>query len=92
MKHETILAGEDWSPRDARVGVNFDVLVHSDAGSIDAHILNLSADGFRLYSAKPIAVGAEVTLEAAREFPVKALICWASGLESGGVFADPVTL
>ena len=92
MKHEKILAGEEWSPRDPRVDVDFDVRVHSDTGAIEAQILNLSADGFRLYSARPITAGSEVTLEAAQEFPVRALICWASGLESGGVFADPITL
>jgi hypothetical protein len=37
-------------------------------------------------------VGWEVTLEAAKNFPVKALICWASGNESGGVFSEAVAL
>lgn len=92
MKHQAILAAEEWPPRDPRVGVDFDVRVYCEAGPIDAQILNLSADGFRLHSAKPITPGAEVTLEASMQFPVKALICWASGLESGGVFAEPVTL
>lgn len=92
MKHENILAGEEWPPRDPRVDVDFDVRVHCDTGAVEAQILNLSADGFRLHSAKPIEVGAEVTLEVAKEFPVRALICWACGLESGGVFADAVTL
>lgn len=91
MKHEAILEGQ-WLPRDPRVEVDFDVRVHCADGSVEAQILNLSADGFRLHSAKPIEVGAEVTLEAARQFPVKALICWACGLESGGVFSEPVTL
>lgn len=92
MKHEAILAAEDWSPRDPRVDVDFDVRVHCNEGEVPAQILNLSADGFRLHSSKPIEVGIEVTLEAAKQFPVKALICWACGLESGGVFAEPVTL
>jgi len=92
MKHEAILAAEEWSARDPRVDVDFDVRVHCKTGAIEAQILNLSADGFRLHSAKPFEVGAEVTLEAAKQFPVKALICWACGLESGGVFAEPLTL
>ena len=92
MKHEAILAGEGWLPRDPRVEVDFDVQVHCDAGSIDAQIVNLSSDGFRLQTANPLEVGWEVTLEAARQFPVKAVICWACGLEAGGVFADPVAL
>ena len=66
--------------------------MHCDAGEIDAQIVNLSSDGFRLHTANPLQVGWEVTLEAARQFPVKALICWASGLEAGGVFAEAVTL
>jgi hypothetical protein len=92
MKHEAILAAEQWSPRDPRVDVDYDVRVHCDAGAVEAQILNLSADGFRLHSARPIEVGAEVTLETAKQFPVKALICWACGLEAGGVFAEAVTL
>jgi len=92
MKHEAILAGEEWPSRDPRVEVDFDVRVHCDAGEIGAQIINLSSDGFRLHSANPLEVGWEVTLEAAKQFPVKALICWACGNESGGVFAEPVAL
>lgn len=91
MKHEAILEG-DWLPRDPRVDVDFDVRVHCPAGPVEAQILNLSADGFRIHSARPIDVGSEVTLEVARELPVKALICWACGLEAGGVFAEAVAL
>ena len=92
MKHEAILAGEEWPSRDPRVEVDFYVRVHCDAGEIGAQIINLSSDGFRLHSANPLEVGWEVTLEAAKQFPVKALICWACGNESGGVFAEPVAL
>ena len=92
MKHEAILAGEEWPSRDPRVEVDFDVRVRCDAGEIGAQIINLSSDGFRLHSANPLEVGWEVTLEAAKQFPVKALICWACGNESGGVFAEPVAL
>lgn len=92
MEHQPILAAGEWLPREPRVEIDFDVRVHCETGLIDAQILNLSADGFRLHSAQPITAGSEVTLEASRQFPVKALICWASGLESGGVFAEPVTL
>ena len=92
MKHEAILAGQEWPPRDPRIDVDYDVRVHCDAGDIDAQIVNLSSDGFRLHSANPLEVGWEVTLQAARDFPVKALICWACGNDSGGVFAEPVAL
>ena len=91
MKHEAILEG-DWLPRDPRVDVDFDVRVHCPAGSVEAQILNLSAEGFRIHSAQPIDVGSEVVLEVAKELPVKALICWACGLEAGGVFAESVAL
>ena len=92
MKHEAILAGEEWPPRDPRVEVGFDVQVHCEAGQVDAQLVNLSSDGFRLHSAGPLEVGWEVTLQAATQFPVRALICWACGNESGGVFAEPVAL
>jgi len=91
MKHEAILAG-DWLPRDPRVDVEFDVRVHCEADDIDAHLVNLSSDGFRLHTSNPLQVGWEVTLEAAKNFPVRALICWACGNESGGVFSEPVAL
>ena len=92
MKHEVILEGQDWLRRDPGVEVGFDVSVHCEAGEIGAQIVNLSSDGFRLQTTNPLEVGWEVTLEAARQFPVKAVICWACGLEAGGVFADPVAL
>ena len=92
MKHEAILAGQDWLPRDPRVDVDFDVCVHTEAGEIGAQIINLSSDGFRLQTANPLEAGWEVTLEAARQFPVKAVICWACGLEAGGVFEEAVAL
>ena len=92
MKHEAILAGEELLPRDPRVDTELAVRVQCEAGEFDAELTNLSSDGFRLHSQGQLQVGWEVTLEAAANFPVKALICWACGLESGGVFAEPVTL
>ena len=91
MKHEAILEG-DWLRSEPRVDTDFDVRVHCPAGPVEAQILNLSADGFRIHSARPIDAGSEVTLEVAREVPVKAVICWACGLEAGGVFAESVAL
>ena len=46
MKHEAILAGDEWPSRDPRVDVDFDVRVRTESGAIDAQILNLSSDGF----------------------------------------------
>lgn len=92
MKHEAILAGEELLPRDPRVDTDLPVRVHCAAGEFEAELTNLSSDGFRLRSSNPLQVGWEVTLEATKNFPVKALICWACGNESGGVFAEAVAL
>jgi len=91
MKHEAILEG-DRTPRDPRVDVDFDVRVHTERGLVGAQIVNLSSDGFRLHTSNPLQAGWEVTLEAAKDFPVRALICWACGNESGGVFAESAAL
>ena len=92
MKHEAILAGEELLPRDPRVDTEFPVRVHCQAGDFEAQMINMSSDGFRLHSENPLQAGWVVTLEAARQFPVKALICWACGNDAGGVFAEPVAL
>ena len=92
MKHEAILAGDEYLPRDTRIDVTYGVSVECEAGEIDAEVVNLSSDGFRLRTDNPLQVGWEVTLKAGKHDPVKAIICWACGLESGGVFADPVAL
>lgn len=92
MRHEAIVAERELLPRDPRVEGEFAVRVRCQAGDIDAQIINLSSDGFRLYSDNPLQAGWVVTLEAAKQFPVKALICWACGNDSGGVFAEPVAL
>jgi len=92
MKHQAILAGEQLLPRHPRVDIELPVRVHCEAGEFDAELTNLSSDGFRLHSEGALQVGWEVTLEAAKNFPVKALICWACGQEAGGVFAEAVAL
>ena len=92
MEHQAILAGQDRLPREPRVDVDYDVCVQCEAGEIDAQLVNLSSDGFRLYTANPLQVGWEVTIQAPRHESVKALICWACGLDAGGVFAEPAAL
>jgi hypothetical protein len=92
MKHEAILEGRELLSRDTRVDAEFDVRVSCNAGAFGAQVINLSSDGFRLRSEDPLQVGWEVTLEADKHNPVKAVICWACGLDSGGVFAEPVAL
>lgn len=92
MKHEAILEGCEWRPRDPRADAEFDVRVRWNDGEAEAQILNVSADGFRLRTMDPLEVGQEVTLEAGKFDPVRAIICWASGHDAGGVFAEPVAL
>jgi len=92
MKHQVILAGDELLPRDPRVDIELPVRVHCEAGEFEAELTNLSSDGFRLHTSNPLQAGWEVTLEAAKDFPVKALICWACGTESGGVFSEAVAL
>jgi hypothetical protein len=92
MKHEGELAGREWLERDTRIEVIYDVTVHCPAGGIDAELINVSSDGFRLRCSEPLETGWEVTLEAPMHDPLKALIVWACGLDAGGVFADPVAL
>ena len=92
MKHEAILDGQELLSRDPRVDAEFAVRVHCQAGEIEAQIVNLSSDGFRLHTENPLQAGWVVTLEASKNFPVKALICWACGQDAGGVFAEAVAL
>jgi hypothetical protein len=92
MKHEAILEGREWSPRDTRVDVRYDVRVHCHDSEINAYLVNMSGDGFRLRSLDPLEVGWVVSLEMEGHDPVKALICWACGLDAGGVFAESVAL
>jgi hypothetical protein len=92
VKYEGRLEGREWQPRGVRVEASSDVTVHCAAGDLPARIVNLSSEGFRLHSDNALEPGWEVTLEAAGHDPVKALICWASGGEAGGVFSESVTL
>ena len=92
MKHEAILEGHELLSRDPRLDAELAVRVHCQAGEIEAQIVNLSSDGFRLHTENPLQAGWVVTLEATKHFPVKALICWACGSDAGGVFAEAVAL
>lgn len=92
MKHEAVLEGQELHPRDQRIDAQYDVRVHCPSGDIGAQVINLSSAGFRLRSHDPLQAGWVVTLEAADHGPVKALICWVSGRDAGGVFADAVAL
>jgi hypothetical protein len=92
MKHEAILAERDGLQMDPGVESDFDVYVRWNEGEIEAQVLNVSADGFRLRTTDPLQVGSEVTLGTGKYDAVKAIICWACGLDAGGVFSEPVAL
>ena len=92
MKYEGELVGEEWVERDPRVDVIYGVLVRAGSGNVEAELINISSDGFRLRCNRPLESGCEVTLEVAMQNPLKAVICWATGLDAGGVFAEPVAL
>ena len=92
MKYEGELVGRELVERDPRVDVTYEVLVRGAEASVEAELMNISSDGFRLRCNEPLTTGSEVTLEVAMHDPLKAVICWACGLDAGGVFAEPVAL
>ena len=92
MKHEGKFEGREFPARDARVETRYDALVRLDWGAVEAQILNVSSQGFRLRAAAAIEPGEEVTVEMAKLEPVKAIIRWACGVECGGVFVEAVAL
>jgi len=92
MRYEGKLVGKGWVERDPRVDVIYGVLVRAGDADVEAELINISSDGFRLRCNGPLQSGSEVTLEVAMQNPLKAVICWASGLDAGGVFAEPIAL
>ena len=92
MRYEGKLEGRELSPRDVRIDVKYDALVRADCVSVDAMILNVSRAGFRLHTAEDLAEGMEVVLEVDKLAPVRGLIRWACGKESGGVFLEAIAL
>ena len=92
MKFEGRLEGRELATRAPRVDAGFVVLVRSAAGDFPARVTNLSSTGFRMSSSRAVAAGLEVTLEVPKRPPVKCLIRWADGKQSGGVFLEAVSL
>ncbi|HYX46574.1 MAG TPA: PilZ domain-containing protein [Sphingomicrobium sp.] len=92
MKHEGMLEGRELRPRGTRIDVRWNVIVKWAGRSIPAEIVNVSAKGFRLRTARALEVGTEVALRFAKDAPVEAVIQWVSGKEAGGVFVEPVAL
>ena len=85
MKYEGELVGRELVERDPRVDVTYEVLVRGADASVEAELVNISSDGFRLRCNEPLTTGSEVTLEVAMHDPLKAVICWACGPFHHGV-------
>ena len=92
MMYEGRLEGREWKPRDVRVDAACDVTVQCNAGDVPGRIVNISSEGFRLHADAELQPGWEVTLRTTRHDPVRAVICWAAGLEAGGIFVEAVAL
>ena len=92
MKFEGKLQGRELTPRAARVEVQYDARLRFDGTSVDAMILNVSSQGFRLCAAEELAPGMEVTIECEKLDPVRGEIRWSCGQESGGVFLEAIAL
>ena len=92
MKYDGKLEGREFEPRAARIDVDYDALVRLDWGAVEAQILNVSNQGFRLRSRIELEPGEQVTLEVPKLEPVRGMIRWACGDECGGVFLEAVAL
>ena len=83
----------DYTPRDPRVAVRCDaILREADGCELDVVITDVSRDGFRLETRSELEIGSEVSLRVAKLAPIKALVRWTCGYESGGVFLEPMAL
>lgn len=92
MMHEGKLIAREWHPRSARIGVEYDVLVHCADRDIEAKMLNVSRSGFRLRLSEAREICGEVILEMPKHEPVKAVVRWVAGVDAGGVFVESVAL
>jgi len=92
MRYEGKLEGRELWPRATRTDVKYDAVVRADFVAVDAMILNVSSAGFRLHTAEDLAEGMEVMLEVDKLEPVRGLIRWSCGQESGGVFLESIAL
>ena len=92
MKHESIFFGREWLPRATRWRVRRDVLVQWASREVEAEIVNMSRNGFRLRSRAPLEAGCEVILQASTNLPIRAFVRWANGENAGGVFVEPAAL
>ena len=92
MKHVGKLEGREYDSRPQRIDVQYDAVVRFDWGVIEAMILNVSSKGFRLHTAEELEPGLQVTLEVEKLEPVRGVIRWTCGQESGGLFLEPIAL
>ena len=92
MTFEDRQQGSDPGSRAPRVGTGFLVRVRCATGTFPGRITNLSSSGFGLMSARALEPGVEVTLEMPRQRPMKGVIRWAAGKESGGEFIEPLAI
>jgi PilZ domain len=92
MKHEGMLQGRELLPRGTRIDVSWNVMINHAGRRIPAEVVNVSAEGFRLRTARALETGAEVMLRFAKDAPVKAVIHWVAGREAGGVFVESIAL
>jgi len=92
MRYEGKFEGRELRPRGARIDVKYDARVRADCTDVDAMILSVSRAGFRLHAAEELAEGMEVMLEVDKLEPIRGLIRWSCGQESGGVFLEAIAL
>lgn len=92
MMYEGEIVGHERLERATRADAGYGLTVGYPGGWADAELINLSSEGFRLRCNEPLETGWNVTLKAGRDNPLQAVIVWASGLDAGGVFAEPVAL
>jgi hypothetical protein len=92
MKHEGRLEGREWSPRGTRIDVGWVVLIDCPAGMVGAEVLNVSAAGFRVRTARTLEVGWKVSMRVAKDAPVDGVIQWVDGRNAGGIFVESAAL
>ena len=92
MKHEGRLEGREWSPRPARIDVGWVVLIECPAGKVGAELLNVSASGFRVRTARALESGWKVSMRFVKDAPVDGVIQWVEGRNAGGVFVESAAL
>lgn len=80
-------------PRDRRVDTNHRAILRDRAGGeMDAFIVNMSRNGFRASTNRPLAVGDHVVVCSLEGELYPAVIRWAMETEAGGEFLVPSRL